>query len=67
MSTKEKAISYCKQQLEQLQLLHIFDLHEFNRQFKGCSLLNPFSVGLQIADNLIFYHHYKITKQNEQR
>ena len=66
MSAKQKAYAYCMQQLEQLQLGFVFDQNEFDRCFKGCSQLNPFSVGLDIADRLIFSHHQKI-KQNESR
>jgi len=64
MTTKQSAFAYCMQKLEEMQLAEIFDETEFNRCFKGCNLLNPFSVGLRIADKLIFNHHYKIT-QNE--
>jgi len=60
MTTKEKAITYCIEKLEQLQLTEIFNQTEFDRCFKGCNQLNPFAVGLNIADKLIYSHHYKL-------
>jgi DNA/RNA endonuclease G (NUC1) len=67
MTTKEKAIAYCMQQLEQLQLSHIYNHKEFERCFKGCNQLNPFSVGLSIADHLINFYHFQITNNNDTR
>jgi hypothetical protein len=66
MTTKQKAYGYCMQQLEQRELAHIYNHNEFERCFKGCNQLNPFSVGLRIADNLINFYHLQIN-QNEPR
>lgn len=60
MKPKEQAKKHCIAFLHDLQLSHIFDNSEFERMFKGCSQLNPFSVGLSIADNLIRIANNKI-------
>lgn len=58
MSTKQKCKGYCMEFLNSRGCGFAFNQSEFDRQFKGCSLLNPVTVGLQIADNLIFNYRY---------